>query len=187
MQSYTLMPFSAFVWLFQMEPGELQALEDFAATHSPMLLKLMVLLLRQQAIYLLRPMVANLELLSRHNCQADIACWSWSVWLQLSVWMKDLLVALSKTWPSAPSLPLPCYCWVCAVRATGECPQCETFMIRQDMRPVPICQSCRLCAACRQDSSCGQQPSSAEDRFRFSFRFRRAAWLALMSVQERHF
>ena len=168
----TMMPISVFLWIFQLDEAAFKVLELFAVSHAPMLVKTIGVLFRQQAKYLSRPMVANLQLLSGQSSRNDVACWSWSVWCQLSVIAKYLVVQPVHEWPSLSFLP---NCWSCSTPTEQECRACKNFMEARGMKPVPTCGACELCHACAQDRHCGRAPRSSEDSLRFSFRFRCAA------------
>ena len=158
-----------FVWLFGINKQVFKYMCEWANDNSPILIRTLGVLFRQQFVYLMRPLVANLEML-RSSSRKDVACWSWSVWLQLAgfaQWLHDRGEALPRQTPKGPFRP---HCWACSAPTLRKCPACSDFMISCEMQEVPACSRCAVCLMCFNH---GVQEEHHMHRFRFSYRFRR--------------
>ena len=165
----TLLPAKEFYGIFLMTDIMFRLVEAYAIARSPILVKILGILFRQQGKYLYRPLIASRTHHMGTSSDLVIACWSWSVWLQLS----DL--GTKMTHMSEQSIYRVVFvpqCWSCSCPTTRICQGCAAFMTNNDMQPVPVCNHCVLCHHCRQDVRHGTIPSSIEDRLQFSYRFR---------------
>ncbi len=143
-----LLPAKDFYGIFLMTDHMFRLVEAYAIARSPILVKILGILFRQQAKYLYRPLIANGSHLMGRSSDLDIACWAWSVWVQLLAPGTDMAQMSERSIIRIAFVP---QCWSCSFPTTRLCPGCSAFMNNNDMQALPVCHHCDLCHNCRED------------------------------------
>ena len=132
--------------IFLISNLQIQRFQRWSVNHQPYLIKLLGVLYRGQAAYVLFPMVQDVHTL---NSMDGATSWAWKAWttIRIAIHQLEHMVIPNDLTPVA-ALP---WCWKCFDSTKRTCSQCQNACSHLGLRPIPICQRCEQCSACDFD------------------------------------